>query len=454
MGGGDTIIQQQPQASYGESLRESLQAQLDLAGDVYRAEASQNYGRPAYAQLETDILRDTLLGQEAGARRPAGVRDVTSESDRWQTYVELNPDLKRAWDENTFGDQDNFSSMGEWGKSHYSSVGKNEPHRIVPQVGQSYDISTGQVYAPDPNAPDAGTRSGGLLDLLGGAGKQSYGTGGITEEFVTREATPEDVQAGRARYVGAEISDGRIRDGQMIGDTREVLGQENRVAGFDADQNFMGLAQYGSDIAEQSARRQRAADIADVQRFGGIASQAIRESDPISAGLIKTMGAQAEEELAAGGDLTTRERERATQDARMGWEARGRIRDPGAVVSELENLDTARRAREAQRRAFATQTMQASRAMTADPFMAILGRPSGASQQIATQGLGGAQYGLSAAPGTTVNPEAGLSYMLGQQTNQANLQAAQAAANATKSAGMMGGLGALGGGLLGNAKLF
>ena len=130
----------------------------------------------------------------------------------------------------------------------------------------------------------------------------------------------------------------------------------------------------------------------------------------------------------------------------MGWEARGRVRDPGAGVSELENLETARRAREAQRRGFATQTMQASRAMTADPFMAILGRPSGASQQIATGAAGGAQYGLEAGP-SQYSPESGLSYMLGQQTNQANLQAAQAAANATRQAGMWAGLGALGGGL-------
>ena len=206
----------------------------------------------------------------------------------------------------------------------------------------------------------------------------------------------------------------------------------------------MGLAQYGSDIAEQSARRQRGADIYDVQKYGQMASEAIKAADPLSAGLLGTMGVQATEGLAAGQDLTQREREGAIKDARTAWEARGRLRDPGAVVSELENLESARRAREAQRRAFATQTMQASRAMTADPFMAILGRPSGASQQIATQGLGGAQYGLSSGP-QLYNPEAGLSYMLGQQTNQANLQAAQAGARG----GLMGGLLGAGGSILG-----
>ena len=102
-------------------------------------------------------------------------------------------------------------------------------------------MSTGQVYVPDPNAPDAGTRSGGLLELLGGARKQDYGTGGIGEKFVTRKATQEDVNAGRAQSVGMEISDGRIRNGQMIGDTQEFIQTESRKPGYDA-RHFHGIS--------------------------------------------------------------------------------------------------------------------------------------------------------------------------------------------------------------------
>ena len=140
------------------------------------------------------------------------------------------------------------------------------------------------------------------------------------------------------------------------------------------------------------------------------------------------------------------------------------IRGPEAVVSEVESVMEAAGTEEAKRRAFAQNvlaleaarrgegrtlaqaTMGASQAMTADPFMAILGSPSGASQQLAQGGLGSAQYGLTSGP-QQYSPEAGLSFMLGQQTNQANLAAAQAAANATRSAGLASGLGALGGGI-------
>lgn len=433
MGGTDINYPQQP--SYGESMRESLQAQIDLAPQLYGSEASQQYGRPAYAQLETDILRDTLLGQKrweeqeggtiAAPQRPEGVFDVSDEAGQWEAYVNLHPDLKRSFEEQQTGED-----MATWGQRHYQEFGQTE-QRMVPEIGKTYDPTTRMEYAPQMGEM---VRGGGLMDILGGEGRQQYGTGEIRE-----------------------VSDVRYRNGEQLGGTRQEIDTETRRPGYDpSGKTFMGLAQYGSDIAEQEARRQRGADIYDVQRYGQMASEAIKAADPLSAGLLGTMGQQAEEGLAAGQDLTQRERERATQDARMAWEARGRLRDPGATVSELENLESARRAREAQRRAFATQTMQASRAMTADPFMAILGRPSGASQQIATQGLGGAQYGLSSGP-QLYNPEAGLSYMLGQQTNQANLQAAQAGARGSMMGGLMKGLGSVaaapmtgGGSLIGN----
>ena len=495
MGGTDYNYPQQP--SYGESMRESLQAQVDLAPQLYQAEASQQYGRPAYAQLETDILRNTLLGQErfapgqggdvyqSPATQPATTtvtrtepsdvtfadgtpfpesllsKEVTYEVPNQQGqpavhqtlaggYLASNPD-QRAAIEQSYADVQS---------------GKTTPQQLMMQFGVPQEMAARAAdMTPDEFAqmhydyygkeaglafPTQGAmeRGGGLLELLGGAGRQEFGTGRVGQEFLTREATEEDVAAGTARFVGQEIQEGRIRDGQMIGETRDIMETSDRRAGFSEGGDFMGLAQYGSDIAEQAARRQRAADIGDVQKFGAIASQAIRESDPLSSGLLTTMGEQAEEGLAARGDLTEREREGAIQSARRAWEARGRVRDPMAVVSELENLESAQRAREAQRRAFATQTMQASRAMTADPFMAILGRPSGASQQIASAGLGGAQYGLSAGPGVVFNPEAGLSYQLGQSTNLANINAARTQAAGMKQGAIIGGLAGLGGSAL------
>ena len=83
-----------------------------------------------------------------------------------------------------------------------------------------------------------------------------------------------------------------------------------------------------------------------------------------------------------------------------------------------------------------------------DPMSAILNRPAGtAGFGMGQQMYGGAGYGLTASPGVAFNPEAGLSYMLGQQANQANLAAAEAGASAQRSAGLFGGIGRVVGGM-------
>jgi len=53
-----------PPRDYAQEKRDTLQAQVDLAPDLYAAEASADYGRPAYAKLDLQVLRDTLLGSE------------------------------------------------------------------------------------------------------------------------------------------------------------------------------------------------------------------------------------------------------------------------------------------------------------------------------------------------------------------------------------------------------
>ena len=85
-----------------------------------------------------------------------------------------------------------------------------------------------------------------------------------------------------------------------------------------------------------------------------------------------------------------------------------------------------------------------------DPFAAILGpqRAVGGSLQSGGQVFGQANYGLNSGP-QYLNPEAGLGYISQMAANDANMYAANQAANASRSAGIFGGLGSLGGGLLG-----
>jgi hypothetical protein len=90
---------------------------------------------------------------------------------------------------------------------------------------------------------------------------------------------------------------------------------------------------------------------------------------------------------------------------------------------------------------------------TLDPFQALLGRGGGQSLQAGQGVLGQANYGLQSGP-QYLNPEAGLGFISQMAANDANIAAAQAAASGSVMSGLMGGLGAIGGGLLGNANLF
>jgi hypothetical protein len=83
-----------------------------------------------------------------------------------------------------------------------------------------------------------------------------------------------------------------------------------------------------------------------------------------------------------------------------------------------------------------------------DPFQALLGRGGGGSLQAGQSVFGQAGYGLNSGP-QYLNPEAGLGYISNMAANQANMYAANVAGDASRTAGIFGGLGALGGGALG-----
>jgi len=371
---------------------------------------------------------------------------------------------------------------------------------------------------------DAGQPAVGWEDVGGGGQVSPIETITGDEPLPPAELAQPPAMQPPAMQPPAELAQPpAVRGGDPYGGSR-MLEQERRP-GYTGEGTFGGLAQYGADIAEYGATRQRAADIRDVGLYGREATRALRQADPLSSmmlekmagiageelggagserygdiltkmrtqaaaeidpgeegygGLLGEMGRQAQTGLEAQGELTARERRNAIQDARQAAEARGRVYDPLAMVGELESLEGARRERRAERRGFAGQTMAAqearkassrqyaanlmqmeaarrgeargfaggvmgqSRAMSADPFMAILGRPSGMGQQISQGAFGGAQYGLSAGPGVAFGPESGLSYMLGQQGQQAGYAAAQAGKRGQMGAGLLGMFGQLG----------
>lgn len=175
-----------------------------------------------------------------------------------------------------------------------------------------------------------------------------------------------------------------------------------------------------------------------------------RSNQPSSKGLNQQMLAQAQEGMQAGGRLTSREMRTASQGARMATSARGRGRDFSGVLAELNFGEQASRARQADRQNFAGQVMNTQmglmdraisnkqindqsyqtglaqdrgyavqrvgveQATSADPFQAILGRPSGVSNQAGQATYGNAYAGVNASP-QLYNPAQGAEFTANQQ---------------------------------------
>ena len=203
-----------------------------------------------------------------------------------------------------------------------------------------------------------------------------------------------------------------------------------------------GLAR--ADVAGLDVSRE--GDIAAVERLGPRATEAFRQANPEQAALMAELNRQAQSELAAGAALPPALSREIQQQVRGAQASRGMgygMADVGqeALIKGLQAEQLQRR-----RQAFASQVVGLNAATSADPFMAILGKPGvgmGAAQGFAAQGQG-------MAPQQVFNPESAYAGSLAAGNYNAALNASIASANARAgvAAGAMKGLGSIIGGKL------
>ena len=210
--------------------------------------------------------------------------------------------------------------------------------------------------------------------------------------------------------------------------------------------------QQANQMQMQALSAQRGADIADVQRYGAQATEAMRNADPYQKAILQGMNQYALSSANAAGRLSPEAQRNAEQQARLYGQARGRVGDTSTIAAEIMNREGAMAQRRGEAMNAAQMAFNANKMTSADPFQAILGRPSNAAQL----GMAQTQFaqGMAGQQGPQLfDPNAGINLALGQNANlgsynaniygsQAGFAGAQAQARGAMIGGALGGLGA------------
>ncbi len=451
----------------------SLQNTIDTGGDeeVAKQFTFENpyTGKPLQEGETITIREGDGMVDLLGDRRNVQETRRLSQIEQGEEFVRQNPEFKALYDQvQTSGDSSNpFFGLteAEAGRKVLADAGGD-----AEKIKETFGISN--LSIPEFAAVDTGRQAG--FDEQG--------------NFLGSAALAEDIQAG-------QLSRQRERD---IADVERLSGRFSNIMDDFKPATAQGL-QGARDLLD-TRQTQLQGDIitsptalekADYQMSGEAGLGQVNNQDTLRQALL----GQAKSALDDG--LTAREQRQIEQAARARQTATGRIFDPSSTIQEAQAVIEEDRNRQMQNRAFAQsalgqeaalQTGDVSRGMatdqfnvgskmdaerlreslrqsglqnfiggvgalaaiedqgTLDPFQAILGRGGGGSLQAGQGVLGSASYGLQSGP-QYLNPEAGLGYQSNLYTNQANMFAAQQAADASRQAGLLGGLGSFGGGV-------
>ena len=318
----------------------------------------------------------------------------------------------------------------------------------------------------------AGLRAG---EAVGGIKSESERRQALEAQFTQLAGPPPPRPSGRGPRGGgfgrsASQSYDARKEAFITSGLEDVSDRTTRIAQLEAQIAQMPETTAGTPglfdlLEEQSARAgalqreqlrlQREADVGALQEFAPQVVQAYRAADPYSTGIADMASRQAETLYSeAEGQLSPERRRRAEQAARQASAARGRLGDQSAIAAELLGREQVRSGLRAEARQAGGQAFGMQRQIAGDIGSTLLGRPS-AAIGLGGSVLGQAQAGAAGPVGPQLfDPNVGINMALQQRGQDVTFQGMMAQAEAARGAGIMGGLGAIGGGLLGNTSLF
>ena len=218
------------------------------------------------------------------------------------------------------------------------------------------------------------------------------------------------------------------------------------LQGADGQQGLYGISRGAAQEAGAQLAASRAGELGTATGQAGMFRQFVEGLSPEQAAAVQAQQREAQRAEVAARGLTPQEQRMADQQARESFGARGMLGSTASLVGEAmgrENILAAKRQEAAAARGGLFDL--AGRFYTAPGMSYLTSAPTTYSAGMQTLGLGLGAIG-SGVP-QMISPDVGANLGMVNQQNITAAQAAQAQARASQSAGIMGGLGALGGGL-------
>ncbi|MFZ9079478.1 MAG: hypothetical protein ACO23H_13155 [Alphaproteobacteria bacterium] len=300
------------QPSYGEGMADAMKAQMEqLLGQGEYAGmyadagfAGGNLGdiiagveapiRQKTAQVDTDVLRQTLLGNEkkfqvekdpeTGKYGITGAEVVKGKDGEAQTAGGGRYQMVQIAE-----GVDPVKSTSPMSGLQGSTPGVTAKYAIIDTTTGGVSSTVGGEYFLNPGdkpTPYWQDTVGAEIKTLSGD-KNTASLAQVSKEFTRlRDVVGESGADAAAKefqfenpYTGEPLEEGQtvtIREGDgmidLLGDKRKALDPTtglptNRQAGFDAEGNFLGLSALAEDIQRGNLSRQREADLSDVERL-------------------------------------------------------------------------------------------------------------------------------------------------------------------------------------------
>lgn len=324
----------------------------------------------------------------------------------------------------------NASTVNAQGIGNMAGLRSNLVHGANADLALGGDLSMRERRALEQASRGASSARGRGRDF-----------GAVVDEVGALEGARRQREMERKQFAtGIAGQEGQFRTAEMGTNLQGQLANQASYLQKDLanQRSALQAAQGNQQVGLQSQMANQQADISGRQQQIA-ATQANQRAD-LQAGQMGLQASLANQGTQMGLGQMDMQAQMANQQARQ---AQDRMRmgalekdiDRGIATSELN--ERLRQAGLGADRGYATQLVGLEQATSADPFTAVLNRPSGAGVQTGQQLYGNAGGGAAAGP-ALYNPQSGLGFIGDQQNINANYQISREANNTAMDTAWLG----------------